>query len=203
MSWKRTCSAPISLIIRSCSLRNPSGSHVSPVRGDGNKYGFSGCLSCSSTRSFTVSSGSRTVRMEFGVFGVLMTSFPSCRATLLLMDNVRFRTSKSSHRKASNSPRRKPVVSSRYIGARMPCSFAALRYGPINASGRMFISFLVFFGILHLLAGFAKISFSSTAYSNALFSTTWTHCTMRGLRPCSFSSGWFFFCTRPLLSNSL
>lgn len=29
-------------------------------------------------------------RMEFGVFGVLMTSFPFCRATLLLMDNVRF-----------------------------------------------------------------------------------------------------------------
>ena len=39
-------------------------------------------------------------RMEFGVFGVLMTSFPFCRATLLLMDNVRFCTSKSSHRKA-------------------------------------------------------------------------------------------------------
>ena len=38
----------------------------------------------------TVSSGSNTVRMEFGVFGVLMTSFPFCRATLLLMDNVRF-----------------------------------------------------------------------------------------------------------------
>ena len=31
----------------------------------------------------------RAVRMEFDVFGVLMTSFPSCRATLLLMDNVR------------------------------------------------------------------------------------------------------------------
>ena len=29
-------------------------------------------------------------RMEFGVFGVLMTSFPFCHATLLLMDNVRF-----------------------------------------------------------------------------------------------------------------
>jgi hypothetical protein len=28
--------------------------------------------------------------MEFGVFGVLMTSFPFCRATLLLMDNVQF-----------------------------------------------------------------------------------------------------------------
>ena len=74
--------------------------------------------------------------MEFGVFGVLMTSFPFCRATLLLIERVRFRISKSSHRNASNSPRRKPVVSSRYIGARIPCSFAALRYGPINASGR-------------------------------------------------------------------
>lgn len=41
-------------MILSCSLRNPSGSHVSPVRGDGNKYGFAGCFSCSSTRSFTV-----------------------------------------------------------------------------------------------------------------------------------------------------
>ena len=67
--------------------------------------------------------------MEFGVFGVLMTSLPFCRATLLLIERVRFRISKSSHRNASNSPRRKPVVSSRYIGARMPCSFAALRYG--------------------------------------------------------------------------
>ena len=42
------------------------------------------------TRSFTVSSGSRTVRMEFGVFGVLITNFPSCRATLLLIESVRF-----------------------------------------------------------------------------------------------------------------
>ena len=42
------------------------------------------------TRSFTVSVGSNTVRMEFGVFGVLMTSFPSCRATLLLIESVRF-----------------------------------------------------------------------------------------------------------------
>ena len=32
---------------------------VSPVRGDGNKYGFAGCLSCSSIRSFTVSSGKK------------------------------------------------------------------------------------------------------------------------------------------------
>ena len=48
------------------------------------------CKPCSSTRSFTVSSGRRTVRMEFGVFGVLMTSFPSCRATLLLIASVRF-----------------------------------------------------------------------------------------------------------------
>ena len=159
-------------MIRSCSLRKPSGSHVSPVRGDGNKYGFAGCFSCSSTRSFTVSVGSNTVRMEFGVFGVLMTSFPSCRATLLLIESVRFCTSKSSQRKASNSPRRRPVVSSRYIGAKIPCSFAALRYGPINASGRIFISFRVFFGILHFFAGFAKISFSSTACSNALLSTT-------------------------------
>ena len=141
--------------------------------------------------------------MEFGVLGVLMTSFPSCRATLLLIESVRFCTSKSSHRKASSSPRRRPVVSSRYIGARIPCSFAVLRYGPINASGRIFISLRVFFGILHFFAGFARINFSSTAYSNALFNTTCTHCTIRGLKPCSFSSGWFFFCTRPLLSSSL
>ena len=75
-------------------------------------------------------------------------------------------------RKASSSPRRSPVVSSRYIGARIPCSFAALKYGPINASGRMFISLRVFFGIMHFFAGFARINFSSTACSNALFSTT-------------------------------
>ena len=95
--------------LQSCSLRNPSGSHVSPVRGDGNKYGFAGCLSCSSTRSFTVSAGISTVRMELGVFSVLMTNFPFCRATLLLIESVRFCTSKFSHRRASSSPRRRPV----------------------------------------------------------------------------------------------
>ena len=51
--------------------------------------------------------------------------------------------------------------------------------------------------------GNSFISVEDTACSNALFSTTWTHYTMRGLSPCSFSSGWFFFCTRPLLSSSL
>ena len=40
--------------------------------------------------------------MEFGVFGVLMTSFPFCRATLLLIESVRLWISKSSHRNASN-----------------------------------------------------------------------------------------------------
>ena len=44
-------------------------------------------------------------------------------------------------------------------------------------------------GFLHFFAGFTRINFSSTACSSALFSTTWTHCTMRGLSPRSFSSG--------------
>ena len=72
-----------------------------------------------------------------------------------------------------------------------------------GANGRNSGSHEVSGSIPLFFAGFVRISFSSTACSNALFSTTWTHCTMRGLRPCSFSSGWFFFCTRPLLSNSL
>ncbi len=107
--------------------------------------------------------------MEFGVFGVLMTSFPFCRATLLLIERVRFRISRSlPTAMPAIPPRRKPVVSSRYIGARIPCSFAALRYGPINASGRIFISLRVFFGILHFLCWIRKDQFSSTTYSNRL-----------------------------------
>ena len=42
----------------------------------------------------------------------------------------------------------------------------------IERSGRMFIPLCVFFGILHFFAGFARISFSSTACSSALFNTT-------------------------------
>ena len=84
-----------------------------PVLGDTNRYGLWGCFACSSTSSSTARCGMASLRMELGVLGWLTTSSPLMRFTCLLTEMVIFSTSKSVHSRASNSPRRRPVVSSR------------------------------------------------------------------------------------------
>ena len=54
------------------------------------------------------------VRMEFLVFGGLTTSSPLMRFTCFVTESILLSTSKSVHWRASSSPRRRPVVSSRY-----------------------------------------------------------------------------------------
>ena len=54
-----------------------------------------------------------SVRTEFCVFGWLTTSSPLMRLTCLVIEIVLASISRSVHRSASSSPRRKPVVSSR------------------------------------------------------------------------------------------
>jgi len=59
-----------------------------PVLGEGNIYGFPGCLLCSSTSRSTACFGIAIVRMEFCVFGLLTTSSPLMRLTCFVMEIV-------------------------------------------------------------------------------------------------------------------
>ena len=65
------CSNLVFFRIFSWSLTMESGWYISPVLGEGNIQGLSGCFSCSCRSSSTADSGIEIFRTEFSVFGRL------------------------------------------------------------------------------------------------------------------------------------
>ena len=67
-----------------------SGWYIPPVLDDGNRYGLSGCLLCSSSRRSIAVCGMEISRIEFSVFGLRIFSSPSpFQPSCLLTEMVR------------------------------------------------------------------------------------------------------------------
>ena len=89
-SWNRMCPIPAASRIFSWICRKASGSYMVPVLGEGNRYGLSGCFSCSSTSRSTACFGMGMVRMELGVLGWLTFNWPLTLFTCLVTEMVWF-----------------------------------------------------------------------------------------------------------------
>ena len=91
-----------------CNLPTQSGPYIFPVTGEGNIYGFSGCLECFYNRRSTISFGRQIVRTEFEVFGSVPLILPFKRPADFDTDKFPSFASRSIQRKAVNSPLSQP-----------------------------------------------------------------------------------------------
>ena len=108
------------------------------------------------------------VRTAAFVLGSLTSSFPLTEYTCLLIRSRPVLKSRSVHCRASSSPRRIPVVSSRRNSSYIPSTLAWIRKRRISSLVSIFISFSRRGGSLQPMAGLVRMSPSFTARSSAI-----------------------------------
>ena len=145
-----------------------------------------------SASTSSMAGGRMMARLAALVLGSLTISFPPTGQNCLSMRSFPVAKSRSSHRRASSSPRRIPVVRSSRNSLYIPSALAWMRNRRISSWVSTCISLPLMGGSLHPAAGLPWISFASTALSRAIWQTAWQLRTERSAMPFPRFSALFF-----------